>query len=59
LNRLDDLSLYAGSQKKVVALIARDKRLMRLDLSLPQAVSTSRLYLHDAALSAHWLSAPK
>ena len=58
LSRLDDLPLYAGPNKKVVALVARDKRLMRLTLSLPKAVSTWRLYLHDAALAARWLSAP-
>ena len=55
LSRLDDLPLYAGPNKKVVALVARDKRLMRLALSLPKAVSTWRLYLHDASLTARWL----
>ena len=59
LNRLDDLPLYAGPHKKVVALVARDKRLMRLTLALPQAASTWRLYLHDAVLAAPWLSASK
>jgi predicted metalloprotease with PDZ domain len=59
LSRLEDLPLYAGPQKKVLALVARDKRLMRLTLGLPQAASTWRLYLRDAALAAPWLGAPK
>ena len=59
LSRLDDLPLYAGPHKKVVALVARDKRLMRLTLTLPQAATTWRLYLRDAALATSWLGATK
>jgi predicted metalloprotease with PDZ domain len=57
LMRLEDLSLYAGSQKKVLALVARDKRLLQLELSLPAGVSTWRLVLRDAALAGRWLAA--
>ena len=55
MNRLDDLLLYAGSAKKVVALVARDKRLMRLELALPPALTTWRLAVKDAALVNDWL----
>ena len=56
LSKLEDLTLYAGSRKKVLALVARDKRLLRLELSLPSAVSTCRLVLRDAALAGRWLA---
>ncbi len=36
LNKLDDLPLYAGDATEVIALVARDKRLLRLPLQLPQ-----------------------
>lgn len=55
MNRLDDLLLYAGSAEKIIALIARDKRLMRLKLSLPPAQTTWRLTVQDTALLNAWL----
>ena len=55
MNRLDDLMLYAGSAKKVIALVARDKRLMRLELTLPPALTTWRLTVRDAARVNDWL----
>jgi predicted metalloprotease with PDZ domain len=57
LNKLEELMLYAGSHKKVLALVARDKRLLRLELALPAAVNTARLVLRDAALAGRWLAA--
>ena len=57
MSRLDDLTLYAGSAKKVVALIARDKRLLRLTLTMPPALTTWRLAVHDAMLVDNWLAA--
>jgi predicted metalloprotease with PDZ domain len=56
MSRLDDLNLYAGSAKKVTALIARDQRLLRLELTLPPAMSTWRLIVKDAALLERWLT---
>ncbi len=56
LGKLDDLLLYAGTHKKVTALVARDRRLLRLELSLPAAVTTWRLVLRDAAAAQPWLS---
>jgi predicted metalloprotease with PDZ domain len=56
MSRLDDLNLYAGSAKKVTALIARDQRLLRLELAMPPAMSTWRLVVKDAALLERWLT---
>ena len=53
--KLDDLTLYAGQHKKVVALVARDRRLLRLELTLPAGVTTWRLVLRDAARAQAWL----
>jgi predicted metalloprotease with PDZ domain len=58
MTKLDDLTLYAGAHKKVTAVVARDRRLLRLELALPAAVTTWRLVLRDAALAQPWLAAP-
>ena len=55
LNKLDDLLLYAGSHRKVTALVARDRRLLRLELNLPSGVTTWRLAMRDAARAQSWL----
>jgi predicted metalloprotease with PDZ domain len=57
LKKLDDLQLYAGTAKKVTALISRDRQLLRLSLSLPHAKtnSTWRLVLDNPKLVARWL----
>ena len=39
LNKLDDLLLYAGEASEVLALVARDRRLLRLPLQLPASAS--------------------
>jgi predicted metalloprotease with PDZ domain len=56
MSRLDDLNLYADNAKKVTALISRDQRLLRLELTLPPAMSTWRLIVKDAALLERWLT---
>ncbi len=56
LTKLDDLLFYAGAHKKVTALVARDRRLLRLELNLPPAVTTWRLVLRDAARAQPWLA---
>ena len=56
MSRLEDLSLYAGSAKKVTALVARDQRLLRLELAMPPAMSTWRLVVKDAVLLERWLN---
>ncbi len=55
LGRLEDLLLYAEPDKKVLALVARDKRLLRLELSMPGGMTTWHLVVQDAALVNHWL----
>ncbi len=56
MSRLDDLLLYAGDAKKVTALISRDKRLLRLELPIPPALTTWRLAVQDAAKVDNWLA---
>jgi len=55
--KLDDLLLYAGTAKKVTALISRDRQLLRLNLALPdeKANSTWRLVLDNPKLITKWL----
>jgi predicted metalloprotease with PDZ domain len=54
--KLEDVLLYAGSHKKVTAIVARDRRLLRLELNLPAAATTWRLVLRDAARAQPWLA---
>jgi predicted metalloprotease with PDZ domain len=56
LAKLDDLVLYAGTQRKLTALVARDRRLLELPLQLPAAVTTWRLALRDGARAKAWLA---
>lgn len=57
LSKLEDLKLYAGPNKKVLALVARDKRLLSLALTVPATETTWRLVLKDADLAERWLAA--
>ena len=55
LAKLDDLTMYAGPHRKITALVARDRRILRLDLNLPASVTTWRLVLRDAGEIRPWL----
>ncbi len=57
MKKLDDLLLYAGTAKKVTALISRDRQLLRLNLALPDAnaQSTWRLMQDNPKLTGRWL----
>ena len=55
LSKLDELPLYAGHATKVGVLVARDKRLLKLTLHLPKAVTTWRLAVHDPQRLSKWL----
>jgi len=55
LQRLEDLALYAGGARSVVALVARDRRVLRLALSLPRRQTTWRLAVRDAKQLGLWL----
>ncbi len=57
LARLDDLLLYAAGQTRVQALVARDRRLLTLELKLPQTVHTWRLSVQDGQKLKAWLGA--
>ena len=57
ITKLDELLLYAGNQRKLIAIVARDRRLLRLELNLPAAATTWRLVLRDEARARPWLSA--
>lgn len=56
LAKLDDLLLYAGSHRKLTAIVARDRRLLRLELNLPAAGTTCKLVMRDAARAQPWLT---
>jgi predicted metalloprotease with PDZ domain len=55
LSKLEDLALYAGQATQVGVLVARDQRLLKLTLHLPQAVTTWRLAVRDAQRLSKWL----
>ncbi|RZL86104.1 MAG: M61 family peptidase [Variovorax sp.] len=56
LAKLDDLALYLGPLKKITALVARDRRLLRLPFTLPTGVTTWRLFAQDPARLTRWLT---
>ena len=56
LIKLDDLPLHAGPHSRLKALVARDKRLLRLPLVLPKGATTWRLSVRDSQAVARWLS---
>ncbi len=60
LTKLDDLPLYGGTATQVTALVARDRRLLRLTLDLqPPAgrpADTIRLAVSDTAAAGRWLA---
>ena len=55
LGRLDELPMYASPGQAVTALLVRDRRLLRLRLKLPKAITTWRLAVRDTAAVAAWL----
>ncbi len=56
ITTLDDLALYAGTASKIGALVARDKRLLNLSLTLPKSVTSWRLVVRHSKLLARWLN---
>ena len=71
ISKLDDVAFYAGPQTKLVAVVARDGRLLELPLTLPAAVppgsaaqgkarrqpqpDTVNLIATDTAAASRWL----
>lgn len=56
LNKLDELLLYAGNASKIGALVARDKRIFKLTLTLPKTASKWCLVPRDEPLVKQWLN---
>ncbi len=56
ITKLDDLSLYAGTHRKLTAVVARDRRLLRLELALPATATTWRLSIGKAERVRAWLA---
>jgi predicted metalloprotease with PDZ domain len=55
LARLDELPMYAVPGQSVTALVARDRKLLRLRLKLPKSVTTWRLAVRDNKAVSAWL----
>ncbi|RZI72513.1 MAG: M61 family peptidase [Variovorax sp.] len=56
ITKLEDLALYLGPNRKMTAIVARDRRLLRLPLTLPEGVTTWRLFAKDQSLLTRWLA---
>ncbi len=56
ITRLDEIAVYANAGQALTALVARDRRLLRLRLRLPPAATTWRLGVADADALGNWLS---
>ena len=56
MQRLDDLLLYAGTARKIIALVSRDKRFVRLELTIPPPSTSWRLAINEAAKVDAWLA---
>ena len=54
LNKLDELKVLLGAEKKFTAWVSRDKRLLRLPLSLPPKSVTWRLVVPAGRKSGQW-----
>ena len=56
LHKVDDLALYLGQAREFDALVARDQRLLRLRVQLPDKVQTYRLLPRDPEALNRWLT---
>ena len=54
LNKLDDLSALLGSTRQLVALVSRDKRLLRLPLTVPAQASHWQLSMPADRATSSW-----
>lgn len=59
LNKLDDVPLVLGTAKSFQALVARDQRLLTLQVSLPDAVKQIKLSARETARIDVWLGSAK
>ncbi len=56
INKLDELALHQGTRRKITALVARDRRLLRLPVTLPNDTHVWRLVPQDETKLAQWLA---
>ena len=57
LNKLDELAALLGQERQLIALVSRDKRLLRLPLKVPEQASVWKLSAPKAKGSHTWPSA--
>ena len=57
VNKLDEVNALRGARAKLIALVSRDKRLLRCPLAWPEPTQAVKLSVADAGLLARWLSA--
>ena len=55
LSKLDDVALYASAASIIGALVARDKRILKLSLKLPPPATRWCLAVGDKKLVGQWL----
>ena len=56
INKLDELLLYADTSPKIGAIVARDKRILNLQLTVPTSVNTWLLVARDKTRVDQWLN---
>jgi predicted metalloprotease with PDZ domain len=54
LNKLDDLPTLLGKAKQLIALVSRDKRLLRLPLKVPEQASGWKLAMSTPTKAGQW-----
>ena len=55
IGKLDEVAWLRGARQRVVALVSRDRRLLRCPLEWPTAAQAVRLSAQDAAAVGRWL----
>ncbi|MDZ4130143.1 MAG: peptidase M61, partial [Hydrogenophaga sp.] len=58
IHKLDELLMLRGQRTQLVALVSRDKRLLRCTLDWPTESQTVRLTVADAPRLGNWLNPP-
>jgi predicted metalloprotease with PDZ domain len=56
IHKLDDVLQLRGQRSHLIALVSRDKRLLRCPLEWPTETKAVRLTVGDAGLLARWLA---
>ncbi len=59
IHKQDDLALYLGQAPTFTALVARDQRLLRLQVTLPELARSVKLSIQNAAQAEAWLAPTK